>query len=126
MKNRLFKVTIISIVMILFYSLIISKSEIECVILKHAGFACPGCGMTRAFRYIIKLKLIDAFKMNILSIPLFVFLLLLIIFLIYDVIANKHLFENTISYVGKKFSILIIVLLIISMIVNNFNPLIVG
>ncbi len=126
MKNRLFKITIISIVMILFYYLIISKEELECFFLHNIGLACPGCGMTRAFRYIIKFKFIDAFKMNILSIPLFIFMIILLLCLFHDVITNKNLFENTISYIGKKFSILIFILLIISMIVNNFNPLIVG
>ena len=126
MKNRLFKITIISIVMILFYYLVISKSEIDCFFLKHTGLACPGCGMTRAFRLIIKFQLLDAFKMNILSIPLFILLILLSFVLVYDLLFNKYMFEKIINFLCKKFAIIIIILLIISMIVNNFNPLIVS
>ena len=123
MKNRIFKILIISIFMILFY-LFINHSFFECIFLKYLGIACPGCGLTRAFRYIVKLDFVNAFKMNILSIPLFILMIVLFVMIIIDIIKDKFYTERFLMYLWTKYKYLILILLIITMIVNNLNPLI--
>jgi len=46
---------------------------------------CPGCGMSRAFIAILQLRLVDAFNLNILSIPLFIGLAIVGTLLVLDV-----------------------------------------
>ena len=123
MKNRISKVIIISIFMILFY-LFINHNLFECIFQKYLGIACPGCGLTRALRYLVKFDLINAFRMNILSIPLFILIMIVLVMLIIDIIKNKKNTERFIVNFWSKCKYLVIILLIISMIVNNLNPLI--
>ena len=125
MKNRIIKIIILSIFMILFYYLVLNDKFLDCILLKTFGIACPGCGLTRAFRYIVHFHFIKAFKMNILSIPLFILFIVLFVLIIIDIIKNKYYVEKLILYLCNKFGIVIVILLVISMIVNNFNPLIV-
>ncbi len=77
--------------------------------------------MTRAFFKILSFDLIGAFSYNILSIPLFVFLIVLFIIVLYDIIKDKKALEEKGIKFLEKYYILIIILLIISMIVNIYR-----
>jgi len=95
--------------------------KIDCIFKDLFGICCPGCGLTRAFISILNLDFISAIKYNILSIGLFVFLVVFVIFLIKDIILNSNkTLESIIKFFQHNY-IFIIVLLIISMVVNNIN-----
>lgn len=79
---------------------------------------CPGCGMTRAFKSILEFDFIQAFKFNILSIPLFVFFIFIFIAIIYDIIKDGKMLENKIIKLLDKYWILAIILVVASLIVN--------
>ena len=79
---------------------------------------CPGCGMTRAFKSIIQLDFIQAFKFNILSIPLFIFLILMFIAIVYDIIKDTKMLENKVIKILDKYWIFALTLVIASLIVN--------
>ena len=68
---------------------------------------------------------INAFKYNILGIPLFILYIIYIILLIRDVIIGSDKGNKLVLYIFSKYYILIICLFIISMIINNINTTII-
>ena len=97
------------------------KISFTCILKNLFGICCPGCGLTRSFKAILNFDLYDAFKYNILGIPLFLLCIITFIGLIIDIIKNK---DATIKFYFKiftKYYIGIIILLIITTIINNIN-----
>lgn len=73
---------------------------------------CPGCGLTRAFKLLIKGKIIQSLKFNILPIPILIIVLSFI------------LCPNFIKKINNKIIFFLgFVLMIISFIINIFNPM---
>lgn len=94
---------------------------LKCPFKYFLNIRCPGCGLTRSFRAILNLDFISSFKYNILGIPLFIFCILFIIFLIRDIIINSNATIKGINnFLSKNYTIIIIIL-IITMIINNIN-----
>ena len=120
MQNR--RKNIIILTIIITFLLILSIIPATCLFKKVTGIYCPACGMTRAFYSIIyNFDLIQAFSYNILSIPLFIFIVSSSFILIYEIITNKF------NYIPKLLQLLsnklvlafIFIFVIISFIVNN-------
>lgn len=118
MKNRIIKIGILSIGVILFYLLLNNCINVGCIIKKIFSIRCPGCGLTRAFICIFHLNFIGAFHYNILSIPLFLVCIISFVFVLYDIIFNKYKLERFYLKFSNHYKV-IIVLLIISMIYAN-------
>lgn len=118
MKNRIIKISILSIGVILFYLLLNNCINVGCIIKKIFSIRCPGCGLTRAFICIFHLNFIKAFHYNILSIPLFLVCIISFVFVLYDIIFNKYKLERFYLKFSNHYKV-IIVLLIISMIYAN-------
>ena len=95
----------------------------ECLFKKMFHISCPGCGLTRSFRSILNLDFINAFKYNILGIPLFILCIIYTILLIKDIITGKGSANEWIIKIFSKYYIFIICLFVISMIINNINVL---
>ena len=113
---------IIILTILITFLLILSIIPATCLFKKVTGIYCPACGMTRAFYSIIyNFDLIQAFSYNILSIPLFIFIVSSSFILIYEIITNKF------NYIPKLLQLLsnklvlafIFIFVIISFIVNN-------
>ena len=115
-----------NILILLFSSLFIFTSisgiiKLDCIFKKLFNISCPGCGLTRSFRALLRLDIITSFKYNIFGPVLFVILVIGVIFLIIDIIKGE---DKTIKYTYKilsKYYYIVIICLIISMIVNNIR-----
>lgn len=118
-KNRIINIFILVIVTILFVMLFILKKEIPCMFKSILGISCPGCGMTRAINEIIHLRFINAFKFNILSIPLVIIGSFSFFVIIYDIIKNSDIFIQFINKAFTKFWYIFIILIVFSMVINN-------
>ena len=118
-KNRIINIFILVIVTILFVMLFILKKEIPCMFKSIFGISCPGCGMTRAINEIIHLRFINAFKFNILSIPLVIIGSFSFFVIIYDIIKNSDIFIQFINKAFTKFWYIFIILIVFSMVINN-------
>ena len=120
MKNRLIKISILFFEAVLLY--VIPNVNIGCFFKNTFGIRCPGCGLTRAFLAIFNFNLIEAFKLNIISIPLFIFIIIANILLLYDIIFNKNKVYNFLNKLSKYY-VLILILLVVTTVVNNINKI---
>ena len=77
---------------------IIYVMPVNCLFKEFTGISCISCGMTRAFRFILSGDFVSATYTNILSIPLFVFLVYSFIYLILDIIKNENNYINFVLY----------------------------
>ena len=81
--------------------------------------SCPGCGLTRAFKEILHLNLLNSLSYNLLGIPLFIIFILSIILLIKDIIKKEDKFYYQFINFVKKYYIIILIILFLNMIINN-------
>lgn len=121
-RNRFLKFIILIIETAFAYIALFSNVKLHCVFKKIFNIPCPVCGLTRAFKSIIKLDLIGAFHYNALSVIIFVLLLVFNIYLIYDIVMNKKKTDQFINNLGKNY-ILIIIILLINGIINIMRGL---
>ena len=108
---------------ILFIIVILALGLIQCPFKLIFDIPCPICGMTRAFRELFKLNISKAIYYNILSIPLFIFIIYFTISFIKDLINKESTCINKIFLFLKKYWIIIIILLIISEIFNIIHDI---
>ena len=84
----------------------------KCIFKSTFSIPCVSCGLTRGFKYILNLDLINATKMNLLSIPLFIILILFyILYFIWIILKKEYIFDFY-NYFVKHYKILIAILLI--------------
>ncbi len=120
-KKRIINICIIFIILVLYLLLFAFKLEIPCMFKSILGISCPSCGMTRAIDSILKFNFYEAFKYNILSIPLVVLGCISIFVVIYDIIKNTDKFIQTANNIFTKYWYIIILACIISMVINNIK-----
>lgn len=80
------------------------------------------CGISRAIKQILDLNIQASFQYNLLAIPVFIFLIVNAIMLIYDVIFNKKQLEKIYNYLGKYY-LLILIVLLLNMVINNIKSI---
>lgn len=93
----------------------------KCIFKALFNISCPGCGLTRSFIAIINLDFYSAFNYNILGIPIFIISITVCTSMIIDIMRNDN---RTIIYIFNffnKYYVVIILLLTISMIINNIK-----
>ena len=106
----------------MFILIVISGTiKLDCIFKKLFNISCPGCGLTRSFRALLRFNIILAFKYNVLGPVLFITVIVGIIFLIKDIIKNE---DKTVKWTYKLLSnyyYIVIICLITSMIINNIR-----
>ena len=121
MKNRVRSLCILILGILLF--LFFFNLRPDCLIKKVFHIPCPGCGMTHAFAAIFSFHIMRAFKYNILAVPLFLFLIVLVFLLMKDIIKGENKCFDTVFKFVDKYKWIIIILIIISFILNIIKDL---
>lgn len=118
-KNQLKNIGIILSYLILFLLFFVFKINWTCPIKHLLHINCPGCGLTRSIRALLKLNIIESLKYNILGIPIVIFVILSTILILRDIIKNENKTLNRIGLFIKKYYIFLILIVVIVGIVNN-------
>lgn len=108
------------IILLVFGILVVFIFDVDCIFKKIFHIPCPGCGLTRGFKALLKGNILLAFNYNILTIPICIFLLTAVTLLIIDYI-QKEKYLQKFFLILKKNYIFIIIILIISFITNIIN-----
>ena len=117
--NRI-KNSIILIILICFLCFV-ATIPVTCIFQTVTGISCPACGMTRAFLALFHFDFLEAIYQNILSIPLFCFLVISVFMLCKDFVKNEFRYiPKVLDFLGKYW-IWILILLFISFIFNNLK-----
>lgn len=116
-KNLFILFLILSFYIILF----LFNFRYECIFKKTFCIPCPSCGMTRAWISIKNFDIIESFKYNILTLPIFIFSIISLLVLISDIILKKNRFINMVKYILNKYYILIIMFITLSFIINIYR-----
>ncbi|HBJ12946.1 MAG: DUF2752 domain-containing protein [Clostridia bacterium] len=117
--NRIKNIYILLILFLFF--IVVQFLPVVCLFKQVTGISCPACGMTRAFYSILHLHFLDAVNYNLLSIPLFIFIIYFVFRLIYDIFKNQFSFiPQLLNYFSDHY-IFIFSILFISFIFNNIK-----
>lgn len=98
--------------------------ESFCLIKNIFHLPCPGCGMTRAFNCIFSGDLTGAFYYNSLSIPLFCFIIMSLIWVLADIIRKDNSYRRSMNKLRKPaFIIALILITIVNWIFNIYKDI---
>lgn len=104
-------------ILLVFGILVVFVFDVNCVFKSVFGIACPGCGLTRGFRELFSGNLVGAFKYNILTIPIFLFLLGTMVLFLFDVFLKRDYLIKYFNFFGRYY-IYVIVLVFLSFLIN--------
>ena len=119
MNNR--TKNLIILIILLSFLLTVFFIPVNCFFKEFTGIYCPSCKMTRAFYLIFNFDFFNAFRLNILSIPLFIFIIFFILSIFIDLIKNQFNFIPNLLKCVCKYYIIILFLIFISFIYNNIE-----
>lgn len=121
MNNSIKNICILGILTL--FLLVIELVPVTCFFKQVTGISCPACGMTRAFHSILNFNFLNAFYYNILSIPLFIFIVSSVIILIYEIFTNKFEYiSKLLKMLSNKFILIVILVMTsISFVINNIT-----
>ena len=111
------KIFLIFLILLVFGILVVFVFDVNCVFKTITGIPCPGCGLSRGFRDLFSGHFLKAEGYNILTIPIFIFMLFSIFLMCFDFVkkTNKtEIFLNRLS----KYYLIIIFMVLISFITN--------
>lgn len=103
--------------LLVFGILVVFVFDVNCLFKTVFAIPCPSCGLTRGFRSLFEGNIIAAFNYNILTIPLFLFLVIFLLLFLIDILKKSNYLEKYLNFFIKYYY-LIILLIIISFIIN--------
>ena len=118
LRKRIFMVVIISLATVMFFFLV--QKLYICPFKIIFNIPCPGCGLTRAFKCIMRLKFLEALKYHLLSWPIFIMVVGSFIGILICTIMDKNFFEiinNKIKLTRTQY-ILLFTIVLIAWIIN--------
>lgn len=121
MNSRIKNICIL--IILITFLLIVYFIPVTCLFYQVTGIYCPACGMTRAFLLILHSDFILATYYNILSIPLFIFILYSVLRLIIDIVKNKFEYVPKLLHIlsNKTILIFLFICIMISFVFNNLK-----
>lgn len=120
-KYRIINITILFIIIMLFILLFVLNLNIPCAFKSAFGISCPGCGMTRAGKELLKLDFQNAYECNVLAIPLALCLIVSFFLIINDIIKNTNNFLIIVNKVLSKYWYVFAFLVLFSLVINNIR-----
>ena len=112
-------ILVIFLILLVFGVLVVFVFDLNCIFKEVFHLPCPGCGLTRGFRALFHGSVVEAINYNILTIPIFLFLVSVFLVFIKGIIQKNNLLENyLLLYTKKQVIILIIIFVLISWIFN--------
>ena len=108
---------IVLFILLVFSLLVVFVFDLNCIFKSIFHIPCPGCGLTRAFKLILKGHFIQSLKYSVLALPILLFLVLYLITLIYDIIKKTDINSKYLNFFVKHYKF-ILVLVLISWILN--------
>ena len=105
------------LLLFIFGLLVVFVFDIDCVFKSVFNIPCPGCGLTRGFKALFSGHIIKAESYNILTIPIFLFLMLFLILMLKDLITKGDFALRYLNRFANHY-ILIIVIICINWIIN--------
>lgn len=113
-------ILLIFLILLVFGVLVVFVFDVDCLFKSIFGIPCPGCGLTRGFRALFYGNFKEAFFYNILTIPIFLFLVIFLVLFVIDILCNRNFVSRYLLFFTKYYYILII-LVIISFVFNNLR-----
>lgn len=107
-------------ILLVFGILVVFIFDVNCVFKSITNIPCPGCGLTRGFRSLFQGNIIKAEGYNILTVPIFIFLMISLLLFLVDVFKKSNKLDKFLKSISNHY-ILIIILIIISWIINIIN-----
>lgn len=111
----------IILLILISFLFIISQVPVTCIFKSVTGISCVSCGMTRAFWSILNFNFLDAVYFNILSIPLFIFIIYSVIRLCIDILKNTYTYITNLLNFFKTYYWIFLILMFISFVFNNLK-----
>ena len=108
-NKKVINILAVSGIIVLFIAFLF---EYKCIFRHTFDIPCVSCGLTRGFKYILKLDLINAIKVNFLSLPIFICFLLFYVFYILWIILKKEYIFKYYKYFVKHYKLFIVILVI--------------
>lgn len=113
--------TFIVLLIVLLLALLFSVLGIRiCIFYNLFHIPCVGCGMTRALKLILRFKIIESFRYNILMFPI---CLSLVIYFIFFIFKKNYIIDNFINKNKKIIIIIVCMITAVAWFININNSL---